>query len=67
MHACDALFCPDVLCVIVADRSCLQHRGDMTVMFHIPHAGCAGEQLPVLYYKEGERLSELSNYMRDGS
>ncbi len=36
-------------------------------MFHIPHADCAGEQLPVLYYKEGERLSELSNYMREGS
>ena len=26
---------------------------------------CAGEQLPVLYYKEGERLSELSNYVRE--
>ena len=25
----------------------------------------AGEQLPVLYYKEGERLSELSNYVRE--
>jgi len=36
-------------------------------MFHIPHADCAGEQLPVLYYKEGERLSELSNYMREES
>lgn len=26
----------------------------------------AGEQLPVLFYKEGERLSELSNCIRDG-
>ena len=24
-----------------------------------------GEQLPVLYYKEGERLSELCNYVRE--
>ncbi|CAL5220855.1 g2940 [Coccomyxa viridis] len=26
-----------------------------------------GEQLPVLYYKEGERLSELASFVREGS
>ena len=29
--------------------------------------GSAGQQLPLLYYKEGERLTELSNYLRDGN
>ncbi len=28
---------------------------------------CAGQQLPLLYYKEGERLTELSKYLRDGN
>ena len=35
-------------------------------MAHMPGVNLAGEQLPVLYYKEGERLSELSNFVREG-
>ena len=32
----------------------------------MPRVAAAGEQLPVLYYKEGERLSELSNFVQEG-
>jgi hypothetical protein len=35
--------------------------------FSAPIYGSAGQQLPLLYYKEGERLTELSNYLRDGN
>ena len=36
-------------------------------MTQMPGLDIAGEQLPVLYYKEGERLSELANFVREGS
>lgn len=46
----------------------MRYKGNPTCcFFSAPICGSAGQQLPLLYYKEGERLTELSNYLRDGN